>query len=117
MGRWETIRRVYERRREERERLRKETIRKVFEALDKLAETVKFEEAVIFGSLVKPFRFTERSDVDIAFKGLEGDKLFYAVAFLSGEIGREVDIVELERVKFADKIEREGLRWRRGSNY
>jgi predicted nucleotidyltransferase len=116
MGSWETIRKIYERKREEREKLRREMIRKVLKALDKLSENVEFEEAVIFGSIVKPFRFTERSDVDVAFKGLERDKLFYTTAFLSGEIGRDVVVVELERVRFADRITREGLRWRRGSN-
>jgi len=116
MGTWETIRKIYEKKREEREELRRRMIRKVLKALDRLSENVEFEEAVIFGSIVKPFCFTELSDVDVAFKGLERDKLFYAAAFLSDEIGRDVDVVELESIRFADRITREGLRWRRGSS-
>ena len=93
-------------------RERRKLLARTVSALNKLSSRVKFREAYIFGSITKPYMFFDSSDVDIAFLGLEEDKLFFTVAFLSEEIGRDVEVIELEKAPFKDKILREGIRWR-----
>lgn len=110
----EVIKDIYRRKAEKRERLRKEFLNTVYKALERLSEEVSFEDVYIFGSLTEPYKFGEYSDVDIAFKGLDRDGLFYAVSFLSGHLNREVNGVHMEDIHFKDKILKEGIRWKRG---
>lgn len=110
----EIIKAVYKRKTEEREKLRKALLEKTVHALGKLSEEVRFEDAYIFGSITGQSRFSEYSDIDIAFSGLDRDRLFYAVSFLSRELGRDVNAIHLEDIHFRDKIIREGIKWKRG---
>ena len=96
-----------------REERRRERLTDVFRALDELSSRISFEEAYIFGSLVKPYRYFDNSDVDIAFVGLKDEDFFQAMAFLSRELGTEVDILQLEGHPLWEKILREGIRWKR----
>ncbi|GBD96436.1 MAG TPA: hypothetical protein ENG83_09330 [Nitrospirae bacterium] len=109
----EIIKEVYKKKSEEKERLRKRIVDDAFKALEKLNDEISFEEAYIFGSVTEPYRFGEYSDVDFAFRGLESDKLFYAVACLSGYLDREVNVVCIEDIHFSDKIIREGIKWKK----
>jgi hypothetical protein len=95
---------------EKREVLRMEQIKKVLAALDKLAEQLSFTEAYLFGSLVKPYAFYPESDIDIGFTGLKDADFFKAMAFLSSELGREVDVIQMEGHRLTPKILKEGLR-------
>lgn len=95
----EVIKEVYKRKRTKREALRQVVLRQVFDALYRLSEEVSFQEAYIFGSLTEPFRFTEFSDVDIAFKGLNRDDLFFVIGFLMDELNREVNVVPIEGLR------------------
>ena len=88
-------------------------IEKILTAIDKLSEEIAFEEAYLFGSVTKPFRFSERSDIDIGFIGLDNRHFFKVMSYMSEEAGRDVDIVQLEDHRLADKIKRGGVRWRR----
>lgn len=66
----------------------------------------------VYGSLVKPGRFHEWSDVDLAFETLPaGASLEYLQSVLSDEVGREVDVCLLDRTRLRPVIEREGERW------
>lgn len=66
----------------------------------------------VYGSLVKPGRFHEWSDVDIAVASLPpGMTLEYLQSLLSAEVGREVDVCQLDRTRLRPVIEREGERW------
>lgn len=86
------------------------------QALDKLAQKIPFDEAYIFGSAAKPFGFNEASDLDIGFYGLKDEDFFQAMSFLSRETGLDnVDIVQLEGHRLADKILKEGLLWRKNA--
>lgn len=100
-----------------RERIRQETLEQVREALVRMREMYPFREAYIFGSLAVPYRFDpELSDVDVALEGLDRANLFKAVAFLSGELRRDVSLVLLEELgesPFKESILREGIRWKR----
>ena len=101
------------REREEREAQRQKQIALVFKALDALSRLISFDQAYIFGSLAKPHRFFKGSDVDIAFVGLKDEDFFQAIAFLSRELGRDVDVLQLEEHPLRDKIVREGIKWKK----
>jgi uncharacterized protein len=69
------------------------------------------ERAYIFGSLSRPGRFTERSDVDLAIESMRADRFFEAISTLSEALGRDVDLVELEKCHFGDRIREQGILW------
>ena len=104
-----------ERERRERESLRLRLVDKVFSAIDRLAREIPFEEAYLFGSIIKPNRFLEGSDVDIAFVGLRDEHFFKAMSFLSREVGVDVDVVQLEGHRLEGKVKREGIKWIRNN--
>ncbi|RDV84797.1 nucleotidyltransferase domain-containing protein [Ammonifex thiophilus] len=96
---------VLERKRKEREEVRKKLLEQTFKALERLAQIYSFEEAYIFGSLVKPGRFLPGvSDIDIAIAGLDDKDFFPTAAFLSSELGTDVDLVQLECHPLAETI-------------
>lgn len=97
------------------EALRQEVLRRTLGALEELADHVPFSEAYLFGSVIQPYRFTPDSDVDVAFVGLNDEYFFQAMVFLTERLGRDVDVVQLERVPFAERIKKEGLRWSKRS--
>lgn len=72
-----------------------------------------FEEAYLFGSVVTPGRFSDRSDVDVGVEGLDGRVLYRFVAALSGAIGRDVDVVLLEESGLAPFVKAKGIPWRK----
>jgi predicted nucleotidyltransferase len=77
-----------------------------------LARHVPGTPVRVYGSLVKPGRFREWSDVDVAVESLPaGMTLEYLHSLLSADIGREVDVCLLERTRLRPVIEREGERW------
>lgn len=107
------VREAYQRKDAEREKLRKKTLKEACNTLGKLSEEVHFDAAYIFGSVLEMNRFSEHSDVDIAFLGLDRDELFYVTSFISGKIGRDVNIIHLEDISFKDKILMEGFQWKK----
>ncbi len=74
---------------------------------------ISFEQAYIFGSLAKPYRFFKDSDVDVAFLGLRDEDFFQAIAFLSRELDANVDVIQLEDHTLRDKVMREGIKWKK----
>ena len=109
----EVIKEVYRRKSMEREKLRQGLVNDVSQALVRLSKKVSFEEAYIFGSLAEPNQFSEFSDIDIAFKGLDKNKLFSTISLLNRWLGRDVCVVLIEEVHFRDKILREGIKWKK----
>lgn len=70
------------------------------------------KRVTVFGSLLRPARFHERSDVDLAVWGLEERVYLRALArLLSLDLTLEVDLVEAEqaRAELLSAIEREGV--------
>jgi len=99
---------------QERERLRKQLLTIAMQTLDKLAQEIPFEQAYLFGSVSKPHGFNELSDLDVAFLGLKDEDFFKAMAFISREVGRDnVDVLQLEGHRLAEKIIREGIPWKK----
>ena len=104
---------VIEKKKKERENLRLHVIAKILKAIDRLSGEITFDEAYLFGSVTKPFRFLESSDIDIGFVGLDNRHYFKVISYISEEAGRDVDIIQLEDHRLADKIKKGGIRWRR----
>ena len=95
------------------ENLRLQLLEKLIRALDALSTMLPFKKAYIFGSITKPFGFSERSDIDVGFVGLQDDHFFRAMSFLSANLGVDVDIIQLETHRLGEKIKREGTRWKK----
>ena len=113
----DVLERALKKKREEREKSRRKRMTEVHKALDKLSREISFGEAIVFGSLTEKGQFTDESDIDIAFAGLADEDFFRAQAFLSRELGCEVDVVQLEKSgRLKKKIREEGVPWiKRGS--
>ena len=66
----------------------------------------------VYGSLVKPGRFHEWSDVDVTLKSLpDGMTLEYLQSLLFADVGREVDVCLIDRTRLRPVIEGSGERW------
>ena len=66
----------------------------------------------VYVSLVKPDRFHELSDVDVALESLPaGMTLEYLQSLLSADVGREVDVCLIDRTRLKSVIEGSGERW------
>ncbi|MDQ3118163.1 MAG: nucleotidyltransferase domain-containing protein [Verrucomicrobiota bacterium] len=92
-----------------RETLRLATRRQLRRALRTI---VPAQRVVLFGSLVKPGRFSEISDIDLALEREPSGMTHYQLTSLLAErLGRRVDIVLLPECRFRDRIAREGEVW------
>lgn len=69
----------------------------------------KVSRVYLIGSILCPGAFDEQADIDIAVLGLEGN-FFRISAELEALVGRDLDLIELEQCRFANEVEREGLR-------
>jgi predicted nucleotidyltransferase len=69
-------------------------------------------EIWVFGSLLKPGRFREDSDIDIAVArlpaGMSEAWLQYQLAL---RLDRSVDVLNLHETRLRSRIEREGEKW------
>ena len=107
------LKKAYQKKDKEREELRKKVLQDVFKVLEDLSKDTAFDEAYIFGSVAEETKFSKHSDVDIAFSGLDRDKLFQVVGLISNQLERSVNIVHLEDIHFREKIIRKGILWKR----
>jgi predicted nucleotidyltransferase len=96
-------------RRRQRECLRAEVRRQLRQALPR---TIPGQRVIVFGSLVKPGRFNENSDIDLALESEPtGMSLYQLTSRLAECMGRRVDVVLLGESRLRDKILREGETW------
>lgn len=66
----------------------------------------------VYGSLVKPGRFKDHSDVDVAVETLpDGISLYLLQSLLSEAAGREVDVCIIGETRLQEKIRNLGERW------
>ncbi|MDB9525396.1 nucleotidyltransferase domain-containing protein [Oscillatoria sp. CS-180] len=99
--------------RQQLEQERLNTLQQVVSWLDQWGADYGISRAYLFGSLVRSNRFHSRSDIDLAVDTLEPDRFFGAIAALSEFTGRDVDLVELSKSPFADRIRQTGQLWTR----
>jgi predicted nucleotidyltransferase len=101
---------MHEDRARRREAERASAYRRLGEALHELLPPGS--EVWVFGSLLKPGRFSEHSDIDIAVLHLPAGR---SEAWLQSELGlrleRRVDVLNLNETGLRSKIERVGERW------
>lgn len=77
-----------------------------------LAELIPGQTCVLFGSLVKPGVFNDRSDIDLAlFEEPARMNSWQLGSALMQRLDRPVDVVILDRCRFREKILREGEVW------
>lgn len=79
--------------------------------LDTHCSQYGIQSAYIFGSVTRPRRFNEHSDVDIAIETSRPELLAEAIGRFSSLPERDVDVVDLSAVPFADRIRQEGVPW------
>ena len=95
------------------ERKRQELLKELDIVLLDLCELIHFKDAIIFGSITKQQRFTEDSDIDLAFEGLDNEDYFKSMSFISERLKRNVEIIQLEKhCRFKEKIIKSGIKWR-----
>jgi predicted nucleotidyltransferase len=110
----ETI--LSKRRKELKDKLRQKALHK----LERAAAMLYNEgaaEVYVFGSVLKPWEFNERSDVDIAVRGIPEGIMANITARLEEVFGETpFDIISLKddlRPEIRAKIEKEGILWKR----
>lgn len=90
---------------------RQDLLARLLHWLDEHGRRYTLSQAYIFGSIARPGRFTDRSDIDVAVTVLPDTPFFALMAALSTAMGRDVDLIDLNQCHFADKIQREGILW------
>jgi hypothetical protein len=105
--------RALRQKKQEREKLRREMIQKLKRAVPKLAESYGIDRVLLFGSAIKPGRFHERSDLDVAVAGLASEDYFSFMAALSRAIERDVDVVHIEDENAKRLIRKSRLLWKK----
>ncbi len=95
----------------EQERLR--LLDQVLRWLSEQGSQYGIDRAYLFGSVTRPGQFTATSDVDMAVEGLEPERFFAALGALVTALECEVDLVELSKCPFADRIRQTGVLWTR----
>jgi len=66
-------------------------------------------EAYLVGSIIRPFHFSPRSDVDIVLKNYTGDRFDFWTK-LEEKIKRPVEIILFETCPFQEFVLRDGLK-------
>jgi uncharacterized protein len=92
------------------ERDRQDLLQKVVKWLDKYGLHYGIQAAYIFGSLSQPQRFHQKSDIDIAVEQINPDDFFAVIGFISEAMERDVDVIELHKCHFSDRIRQTGIR-------
>lgn len=104
------------RRRRRLERDRRATLTHLLHLLDRHAPDLGICEAYVFGSLIRPGRFREDSDVDVAVQGVNPEAFFEVMSLLSAALERPVDLVDLSECHFARRIRERGILWSKSSS-
>jgi predicted nucleotidyltransferase len=104
-----TLQLINQERLKRREELRTRTRERLRSALNNL---LPGQEVIVFGSLTRPGKFQEESDVDIAVEGIPPNLSLYGLtALLAEEVGRPVDVILLPECRFREKIINQGETW------
>ncbi|NCJ07722.1 nucleotidyltransferase domain-containing protein [Synechococcales cyanobacterium C] len=101
------------RRRQEHEQQRLMALEGTIQWLETQGGQYGINRAYLFGSVLWPYRFIPRSDVDVAVEQIKPESFFVALAALSEALERDIDLVELSRCHFADRIRQQGMLWKR----
>ncbi len=90
---------------------RQHLLKEALQWLEQNAPSFGIEQGYLFGSMTQPGQFSQFSDLDLALDSLSPGEPFGLISHLSTFLNREVDLVPLDQCHFAEKIQREGVRW------
>jgi predicted nucleotidyltransferase len=77
-----------------------------------LLDLIPQTPVLLFGSITRPSRFTEHSDVDLALETEPpGLSIYQLASLLSERLGRRVDVLLLAECRFRDKLIAQGELW------
>ncbi|HEX2583462.1 MAG TPA: hypothetical protein VHL30_05035 [Chlamydiales bacterium] len=93
---------------QEKERERKNLLQKAISILEE-EFTGTAVEVYLIGSILRPFSFTSKSDVDIVLKNYKGDRFDFWTK-MEAKIGRSVEIIAFETCSFQEFILKNGLK-------
>lgn len=65
----------------------------------------------VFGSLTCANRFTNHSDIDVAIETYKTGDVCGLMSALSMHLNRDIDLIPLDQVHFAEKIRKSGVSW------
>jgi predicted nucleotidyltransferase len=94
---------------------RQMVLERVIQWLEAFGIQYGIHRAYLFGSLTRPGHFKETSDVDIAVEQMNREDFFTVVGLVAEAVGRETDLVELDKCHFADRIRQAGILWTKTS--
>jgi predicted nucleotidyltransferase len=94
--------------RQEREQERQRWLSRAKQELASFFRGKQVDKVYLCGSVLREDYFTPFSDIDLAVEGLRED-YFTLLADLEELLDRRVDIIELEKCRFRDQIERQGV--------
>lgn len=97
--------------RQGREQERQRLLSRAKQEMARFFRDKQVEKVYLTGSLLREDGFYSFSDIDLAVEGLREDYFRLLVA-LEDLMGRWVDVIELEKCRFRDHIERQGVRIR-----
>lgn len=93
------------------EEKRQKTLSKIITWLEENADTYNIKKAYIFGSVTKPNKFRETSDIDIAIEEMKPESFFLLISLLMEVMERDVDLILLNKCHFAHRIREQGILW------
>lgn len=88
-------------------------LHQVIQWLEAVESQYNIHHAYLFGSLTRPGHFNETSDVDIAVEQISPENFFTVVSLLAEAVGREIDLIVLDKCHFAHRIYQTGILWTR----
>lgn len=102
---------ILENKRFQLESKRKYLLEKTLHWLDSYGSEYGIDSAYVFGSVTQPYRFTDNSDIDVAVTTIKPESYFLVISLLMTELETDVDVIQLHRCHFAEKIQKEGILW------
>jgi predicted nucleotidyltransferase len=79
--------------------------------LDQNGERYGIDRAYIFGSVTRPHRFHQNSDIDLAIENINPEDFCLVISLLYEYLAREVDVIQLRYCHFANRIRQTGILW------
>lgn len=92
-----------------REEERLTTLKKSIRILKGYFRRKGVRKVLLVGSILEKGKFFPFSDIDVAVEGLKKE-YFRTMSEIEGLLGKNVDLIELDRCRFKDAIERNGMR-------
>ncbi len=90
---------------------RQELLKKVLQWLNQHGTQYGIRKAYIFGSLTQAHQFHRNSDIDLAIEQTNPATFFSVIGYISEAMGRDVDLIQLDKCHFADRIRQAGIQW------